>query len=158
MRGPLPSQLTRIAILMILGVVMIPALPGQQPTDQAAKPKADLPKANAPKNDAKSEKDAKASGVSLLRIQVTAGEKDAPVDSASIYVRFLEVHKIGKDHMIEMNVKTNKEGVVKLPSVPRGKTLIQVIAPGWKTFGHWYDLDQAEQTIKIKLEKPPRWY
>ncbi len=47
---------------MILGVVMIPALPGQQPTDQAAKPKADLPKANAPKNDAKSEKDAKASG------------------------------------------------------------------------------------------------
>jgi hypothetical protein len=145
-------------MLLFLGVLVSPALAGQQTTEQAAKPKADLPKANALKNDVKSEKDAKAPGVSLLRIEVTAGEKDAPVDSASIYVRFLEVHKIGKNRMTEMNVKTNKEGVVKVPSVPRGKTLIQVIAPGWKTFGRWYDLDQAEQTIKIKLEKPPRWY
>jgi hypothetical protein len=145
-------------MLLAASALMIPAIFAQKPPDPAAKPKLEAPKSDALKNELRSDKDAKPSGISILRIEVTAGDKDVPVDSASIYVRYLEVHKLGRDHMIEMNVKTNKEGVVKVPSVPRGKTLIQVIAPGWKTFGRWYDLDQAEQTIKIKLEKPPRWY
>jgi hypothetical protein len=36
--------------------------------------------------------------------------------------------------------------------------MIQVIAAGWKTFGQWYEMDQDEQTVKIRLQKPPRWY
>ncbi len=93
-----------------------------------------------------------------LRIEVTAGEKAVPVDSASVYVRYRETHLIKKNKTIEMNVKTNREGISKLPGVPRGKVLIQVIAPGWKTFGQWYELTQDEQTIKIILQKPPHWY
>jgi hypothetical protein len=93
-----------------------------------------------------------------LRIEVTATEKNIPVDSASVYAKFQKERMLAKDKMIEMNVKTNREGVAKLPAVPRGKVLIQVIAPGWKTFGQWYDLNEAEQTIKINLQKPPRWY
>lgn len=147
-----------LAAVLAVSALQVPAIFAQQLPDPTAKSKVAPSKASALKNELKSDKDSKAPAVTALRIEVTAGDKDAPVDSASIYVRFLEVHKIGRDRMIEMNVKTNREGVVKVPSVPRGKTLIQVIAPGWKTFGHWYDLDQAEQTIKIKLEKRPRWY
>jgi hypothetical protein len=93
-----------------------------------------------------------------LRIEVTAGEAGDPVEGASIYIRYKEERKFAKDKKIEQNWKTNKEGVVKVPGVPRGEVLVQVIAQGWKTFGKWYDLDQDEQTIKIRLQKPPRWY
>ncbi len=93
-----------------------------------------------------------------LRIEVTAGEKSAPVDMASVYVKFLVKRVIGKDQQVEMNIKTNKEGVAVAPSVQRGKVLVQVIADGWKPYGSWFDVTEDGQTVKIKLERPPRWY
>ena len=57
-----------------------------------------------------------------------------------------------------MNLKTNLSGVCHVPVIPPGKFLIQVIAPGWKTFGEYYDIDQTEQTININLVRPPKWY
>jgi len=99
----------------------------------------------------------KQSGATRLRIEVTAGEKGQPVENASVYVRYVE-ESLLKNKNREMNLKTNRDGVVKVPEVPRGKALIQVIAEGWKTFGRWYNLESDEQTIKIHLEKPPRWY
>jgi len=98
------------------------------------------------------------SGTARLRIEVTAGERNKPVDSASVYVRYVEERKLRKDKKIEMNVKTNKEGIVRVPEVPKGRVLIQVIAEGWKTFGRWYEITADEEVVKIKLEKPPRWY
>jgi hypothetical protein len=98
------------------------------------------------------------SGVTKLRIEVTAGKDADPVDSASVYIKWSEDRKLRKDKKVEQNWKTNKDGFLKVSDLPRGKILIQVIAPGWKTFGQWYDLDQEEQTIKIRLQKPPQWY
>ena len=106
----------------------------------------------------KSEKSDDNEGTTRLRIEVVAGEKDEPVDSASVYVRFVRERTLAKDRNVEMNTKTNRNGVAVLSSVPRGKVTIQVIAPGWKTFGQWFDIDKAEQTVRIKLQKPPRWY
>ncbi|MGH9793685.1 MAG: hypothetical protein ACRD5G_02840 [Candidatus Acidiferrales bacterium] len=93
-----------------------------------------------------------------LRIEVTAGDKSEPVDQASVYVKYMEERALRRDKKVELNLKTNREGVARLSDAPRGKVLIQVVAPGWKTFGKWFDLDQDQQTIKIRLEKPPRWY
>lgn len=109
----------------------------------------------------KSEAEGKAgkhSGSTKLRIQVTAGEKDHPVENASVYVKYVQERTLAKAKKIEMNVKTNRDGIAKVPDIPRGTVLIQVIAEGWKTFGRWYDLESEEQTVKIHLEKPPRWY
>ena len=93
-----------------------------------------------------------------LRIEVTAGEKNQPVDNASVYVKFPKERALRKEKLVEMNLKTNRDGIVKAPEIPRGKVLIQVIAEGWKTFGRWYDAEEDEQTVKIHLEKPPHWY
>jgi hypothetical protein len=93
-----------------------------------------------------------------IRIEITAGEKDKPVENASVYVRYTEPHKIKRDRKVEMNVKTNPDGHVKVPLVPRGKILIQVIAEGWKTFGKYFDVDQDEQVVKIHLDRPTKWY
>jgi hypothetical protein len=93
-----------------------------------------------------------------LTIVVTNTEDKKPVDSASVYVKFVQAKILGKDKKIEMNLKTNLSGVVHVPEIPRGKFLVQVIAPGWKTFGEYYEVDQAEQTINIELARPPKWY
>lgn len=95
-----------------------------------------------------------------LRIEITAGEKSVPVDMASIYVRFVvkDNSRELKDQKYELNLKSNRAGIASLPAVPRGKVTIQVIAPGWKTFGQVYEITDDEQTVKIHLEKPPQWY
>ena len=89
---------------------------------------------------------------------VVTGEDKKPVDSASVYVRYVEEHKRGKDKKIEMNLKTNQSGVCHVPVNPPGKFLVQVIAEGWKTYGEYYDINQTEQTINIALVRPPKWY
>lgn len=93
-----------------------------------------------------------------LTIVITGGEDKKPIDSASVYVRFVEEHKHGKDKKIEMNLKTNQSGVCHVPVIPPGKFLVQVIAEGWKTYGEYYDINQTEQTINITLARPPKWY
>lgn len=104
------------------------------------------------------EKKDKESGVTRLRIEVTGGEKNQVVENASVYVRFAQGRALAKDKKVELNVKTNHDGIAKVPEIPRGKVVIQVVAEGWKPFGRWYDLEEGDQTIKIHLEKPPRWY
>jgi hypothetical protein len=93
-----------------------------------------------------------------LRIEVTCGEKSAPLDMASVYVRYETKHLITKNEHNEMNIKTNHEGIAIAMDIPRGKILVQVVADGWKSFGKWYEATENEQTIKIHLERPPKWF
>jgi len=97
------------------------------------------------------------SQLNRIRIEVV-GDTDTPVENASVYLKYVEEHKLRKDKKIQLNVKTNREGVAHIPDAPMGKVLIQVIAEGWKTYGKWMEITEPRQTIKIKLEKPPRWY
>lgn len=89
-----------------------------------------------------------------LRIEVTGGDANKPVADASVYVKFAPDHKNRKAKTIELNLKTNQEGVARSPEIPQGKTLIQIVAPGWKTYGEWHDVNQSEQTIEIHLVRP----
>jgi hypothetical protein len=107
--------------------------------------------------DSKGKPDTASSSVHLT-IVVTSAEDKKPVDSASVYVKYVQGRLLGKDKKIEMNLKTNLSGVVHVPEIPRGRLLVQVIAPGWKTFGEYYEVGQAEQTINIELARPPKWY
>jgi len=129
---------TASVLLLALSVILLPSILRAQSGDKPAKEKQE--------------------GTTKLRIEVTAGDEGKPVESASVYVRYTQGRKLGKDKKIEQNWKTNKDGVVKVSEVPRGSVMIQVIAAGWKTFGKWYEMDQDEQTVKIRLQKPPRWY
>src|SRR6266581_3873389 len=71
----------------------------------------------------------KRKGTSRLRIEVTGGDANKPVDNASVYLRF------PKEKKVELDLKTNQEGVARSPEIPQGKVLIQIVAPGWKTYG-----------------------
>jgi hypothetical protein len=93
-----------------------------------------------------------------ITIEVSGGENATPVENASVYLKYVEEHKLKKDKKMELNVKTNREGVAHIPDAPMGRVLIQIVAEGWRSYGRWYDINEAKQTIKINLEKPPRWY
>jgi len=93
-----------------------------------------------------------------VRIEVVGGDADTPVENASVYLKYVEERKLRKDKKVELNVKTNREGVAHVPDAPLGKVLIQVIAEGWKTYGKWIEITDPRQTVRVKLEKPPRWY
>ncbi len=46
----------------------------------------------------------------------------------------------------------------KVPEVPIGRVLIQVVAKGYHTYGKWYDIAKDPDLISIKLDPPPHWY
>lgn len=97
-------------------------------------------------------------GQTRLKIVVT-GNTGKPVGNATVYVRFPEAGGIfHHEKLSELDFKTNEDGSVKVPEIPQGKILVQVIAKGWHTFGKWYEVHTPEQTIDVKLELPPRWY
>ncbi|MGA8038354.1 MAG: carboxypeptidase-like regulatory domain-containing protein [Candidatus Acidiferrales bacterium] len=93
-----------------------------------------------------------------VRLRVT-NNQDKPVSNASVYVRFNEPGGLfHKDHLAEMNFKTNDDGSVKIPEVPIGRVLIQIVAKGYHTYGKWYDIAKDPDPISIKLDPPPHWY
>jgi hypothetical protein len=97
-------------------------------------------------------------GMTRLKIQVTDPNGKA-VGNASVYVRYYTSGGLlHHEKLEELDLKTNQDGSVKVPEVPQGKILIQVIAKGWHTYGKWYEIAQSQQSVPIKLEPPPHWY
>jgi hypothetical protein len=93
-----------------------------------------------------------------ITIEVSGGEKSTPIENASVYIKYVEERKIKSNKTVELNVKTNRDGTAHVPDAPIGRALVQVVADGWKTYGRWYDVTDAKQTIKIHLDRPPKWY
>jgi len=112
------------------------------------------------KPDKKDEKQQSSPEPATTKIRITVTDpKDHPISNASVYVRYNVTGGLfHKDHLAELSFKTNQEGSLKVPEVPQGKVLIQVIAKGWHTFGQWYDMDKDQETVTIKLDPPPHWY
>ena len=80
-----------------------------------------------------------------------------PIDRASVVVRFVEgrsIVKLGKKIRTNWELRTSQEGLAKIPPIPQGKILVQVIAKGYQTFGQTYDVAEEEKTIEIKLNPP----
>jgi hypothetical protein len=93
-----------------------------------------------------------------IRIKIT-DPNGRPVGQASVYVRFNESGGLfHKDKLAELDLKTNDDGTARVPEIPQGKIMIQVIAKGWRTYGRWYDIQKEEETVDIKLQPPPHWY
>lgn len=95
-----------------------------------------------------------------LRVEVrTQGDK--PIDRAAVIVNFVEgrsVVKLGKKIVTHWELRTNQDGVAKVPALPEGKIRIQVTAKNYQTFGQMFDVDGDEKTIVIKLNPPQQQY
>lgn len=101
-----------------------------------------------------------AAETTTLIVQVkTSG--DRPVDNASVIVKFVKGRakmKLGKKILKAWEVRTNQEGIAKIPPIPQGSILVQVIAKGYQTFGQTFDIDEEKKTIEVKLNPPQEQY
>jgi hypothetical protein len=55
-------------------------------------------------------------------------------------------------------MRTNQDGIAKVPAIPQGKILIQVNAKGYQTFGKVFEIDEGARTIDVVLDPPQQQY
>ncbi len=94
-------------------------------------------------------------------VVLVTNDNGKPLESVSVIVKFIEGRskiKFGAKIRDEWDLKTDPNGKVKVPPIPQGKILIQVIAHNYQTFGQTYDVEQDEQAINVKLNPPQPQY
>jgi hypothetical protein len=68
------------------------------------------------------------------------------------------VGKNGKQDRGGLELKTDAEGKASFEGVPYGKLRVQVLAPGFQTYGEDYEVNQPTMEITIKLKRPGGQY
>jgi hypothetical protein len=117
-----------IAVIIVLGVGMI-GLAGAQDDD-------------VPMSD--------------LRFVVVRDYNGKPVRNAAVVLH--PVNRKGKQSRGGLELKTDGEGRANIDGIPYGPLRIQVLAPGFQTFGEDYKIDKAEMEITVKLKRPGGQY
>ena len=91
-------------------------------------------------------------------IVLVQDESGTPIPRASVVVGRIvskpdaEKVKVKKGRM---QLRTSMQGTAPLPPLEQGRYMIQVISPGFQTYGSAdLVLDQAEQSLTITLEPP----
>lgn len=108
----------------------------------------------------------------LVAVPVFAGQQKAPAASINVVVvreangkpvKNAEVvlHPVdekGKQKQEGLELKTHDDGKAEISGIAYGKWRVQVIAPGFRTFGQDYEVGQPNIEITIKLQKPSEQY
>jgi Carboxypeptidase regulatory-like domain len=94
--------------------------------------------------------------MSALRFVVVRDSDGKPVRNAEVVLH--PVKRKGKQAKGEMELKTDAEGRTNIDGIPYGPLRVQVLAPGFQTFGEDYKIDKAEMEITVKLKRPGGQY
>jgi len=94
--------------------------------------------------------------LALLKFVVLRDYNGKPVRNASVVLH--PVNKKGKQERFGLQIKSDAEGKCNYDGVPYGKLRIQVLAPGFQTFGQDYEIKQPEQEIVVRLKRPQEQY
>jgi hypothetical protein len=128
-----PMRAIRLIFVLLSGIFLFGILPGSLP----------LVAANSTR----------------LTVRVNSAETGKPIDRASVVIHFRHGRNVNmKKILTNWETKTNQQGSVTIPAIPQGEVTIQIIAENFQTFGDVYQLDQNEQTVSIKLNRPQPQY
>src|ERR1700752_2913902 len=94
--------------------------------------------------------------LATLNFLVLRDENGKPIRNAAVVMHPVEEN--GKQSKGGLELKTDPEGKASYDGVPYGKLRIQVLAPGFQTFGDDYDVNQASMDITVKLKRPASQY
>lgn len=95
------------------------------------------------------------SGAAEVKFQILKGDNGKPVRNAAVVLH--PVTKEGWQSRRGSELKTDAQGNTSI-TVPYGKIRIQVIAPGFQTYGEDYVIDAPQKEIVIKLNRPTDQY
>jgi hypothetical protein len=94
--------------------------------------------------------------VSSLKFAVLKDDNGKPVRNAAVILH--PVAGSGKQSRGGVELKTNSEGKTESGGIPYGRLRVQVIAPGFQTFGEDYTIDQPQKELIIRLKRPQGQY
>ena len=90
-----------------------------------------------------------------FEVTVTRATNGKPVENASVIFHPLEDGKNAGN----MELKTNDEGKAVLDLLEIGSDVrVQIIAPGFQTYGEDYKVDKDNVAIAVKLQRPSGQY
>jgi hypothetical protein len=102
------------------------------------------------------QKDADTEPTSFMYFLVIKDDNGKPVRNAAVILH--AVNAKGKQERGDMELKTNPEGKASFDGIPYGMLRVQVLAPGFQTYGEDYDIEKAKTEITIKLKRPQGQY
>ncbi len=91
-----------------------------------------------------------------LSFIILKDDSGKPVRNAAVVLH--PVNGRGKQGRGGFELKTDNDGKTHFEGVPYGKLRVQVLAPGFQTFGEDYDIAEAEQEITVRLKRPQKQY
>lgn len=95
----------------------------------------------------------KASSITFVVVKDDNGK---PVRNAAVILHPVNGH--GKQTKGGIELKTDAEGKTEANGMPYGMLRVQVIAPGFQTFGDDYTINLPEQGFTIRLKRPQDQY
>jgi hypothetical protein len=99
------------------------------------------------------EDNAPACNISFVVLKDANGK---PIRNASVVMH--AVNEKEKQARGGLQLKTDSDGKANFDGVPYGKLRVQVLAPGFQTFGEDYDINRPEMELTVKLKRPTGQY
>lgn len=94
--------------------------------------------------------------MSNLQFVVVKDYNGKPVRNAAVVLH--PVGRKGKQSRGGLELKTDNDGRTNIDGIPYGPLRIQVLAPGFQTYGEDYQIDKPELSITVKLKRPGGQY
>ena len=94
--------------------------------------------------------------LATVNFVILRDENDKPIRNAAVVIH--PVNDNGKQQRGGIELKTDPEGKANYDGVPYGKMRIQVLAPGFQTYGDDYDVGQPTMDVTVKMKRPGRQY
>ena len=94
--------------------------------------------------------------MSNLQFVVVKDYNGKPVRNAAVVLH--PVSRKGKQSRGGLELKTDNDGRTNIDGIPYGPLRIQVLAPGFQTYGEDYQIDKPELSITVKLKRPGGQY
>jgi hypothetical protein len=89
---------------------------------------------------------------SNVHFTVVKDDNNKPVRNASVILH--PVGKSGKQSKGGFEIKTDNEGKVVYEGLPYGLLRVQVLAPGFQTYGEDFQINKPEMDVAIRLKRP----
>jgi hypothetical protein len=93
---------------------------------------------------------------SVLTFLILKDYNGKPLHNAAVVLH--PVNSKDKQGNGGLELKTDLDGKASYDGIPYGKVRVQVLAPGFQTFGEDYDINQPTMDVTIKMKRPAGQY
>ena len=105
---------------------------------------------------AAAQKDKDEEPTAILNFVIVKEDNGKPVRNAAVIMHPVNNH--GRQGRGGLELKTDSEGKTSFDGIPYGKLRVQVLAPGFQTFGEDYEVNQGKMDFVVKLKRPQGQY